>query len=223
MLATLHDPGPVDYPQARFAFDQITTVLHSREITHLDSLAHCAWDGRMYNDVDADRVTRDGGALVNGIGAAARGIVTRGILIDAPLVRDGARSGAGIGRADLIAAKQICGVTPEAGDVVLIRAGEDQRRSGALPEILPDLHRAEIAVLGSDTGNDVRPSGYDRFTHPVHQIGLVAMGLWILDALMLTDLAEACRTRGRWEFLICISAIPLAAATASPVTPIAVF
>ena len=42
-------------------------------------------------------------------------------------------------------------------------------------------------------------------------------------ALMLTDLAEACRTRGRWEFLICISAIPLTAATASPVTPIAVF
>ena len=43
------------------------------------------------------------------------------------------------------------------------------------------LRSRDVAVLGSDTGNDVTPSGYERFSNPVHQVGIVGLGLWILD------------------------------------------
>ena len=56
--------------------------------------------------------------------------------------------------------------------------------------------------MGSDTGNDVGPNPYERFTNPVHQVGIVSMGLWILDNAWLDDLAEACEQRGRWEFMM---------------------
>ena len=71
-----------------------------------------------------------------------------------------------------------------------------------MPEILPFMHERGIAVMGSDTGNDVQPSPYERFSNPVHQVGIVGMGLWILDNAWLDDLAVACAERGRWEFLI---------------------
>ncbi|MFW6174450.1 MAG: cyclase family protein, partial [Chloroflexota bacterium] len=95
--------------------------------------------------------------------------------------------------------------------------------SGPLPEILPLVRERDVAVLGSDTGNDVTPTGYDRFTNPVHQIGLVALGLWILDNAWLDDLAEECARRSRWEFLINILPLRLKGATGSPVNPVAVF
>jgi kynurenine formamidase len=49
------------------------------------------------------------------------------------------------------------------------------------------------------------------------------MGLWILDNANLEDLAEACRERNRWEFLISISPLRMQNGTGSPVNPVAVF
>ena len=81
----------------------------------------------------------------------------------------------------------------------------------------------DIAVLGSDTGNDVRPSQYAQVLQPIHQVGITAMGLWILDNADLEDLAEACRRRGRWQFMVSIGPLRLHNTTGSPVNPIAVF
>jgi hypothetical protein len=77
--------------------------------------------------------------------------------------------------------------------------------------------------MGSDTGNDVRPAQYEKVTQPIHQFGITAMGLWILDNADLEDLAEACASRGRWEFLVSINPLRLQNTTGSPVNPIAVF
>ena len=95
--------------------------------------------------------------------------------------------------------------------------------AGPSPEILPLLHEREVAVMGSDTGNDVGPNPYERFTNPVHQVGIVSMGLWILDNAWLDDLAEACEQRGRWEFMISILPLKLPTVTGSPVNPIVIF
>ena len=50
-----------------------------------------------------------------------------------------------------------------------------------------------------------RPASNWRITaavpQPIHQVGITAMGLWILDNAWLDDLSEACATRNRWEFL----------------------
>jgi kynurenine formamidase len=88
---------------------------------------------------------------------------------------------------------------------------------------LPLLREHDVAVLGSDTGNDVMPTGYERFSNPVHQVGIVAMGMWILDNAWLDDLAEACRARARWEFLFTILPLRIPNATGSPVNPVAIF
>ena len=60
-------------------------------------------------------------------------------------------------------------------------------------------------------------------SNPVHQIGIVGMGLWILDNAWLDDLAAACQARQRWEFLFTINPLRLTNATGSPVNPVAVF
>jgi kynurenine formamidase len=85
------------------------------------------------------------------------------------------------------------------------------------------FHERGIAVMGSDTGNDVRPSQYTQVTQPIHQVGITAMGLWILDNANLEDVAQACAERNRWTFMVSINPLRLHNTTGSPVNPIAVF
>ena len=92
------------------------------------------------------------------------------------------------------------GERERSGGVDPMQAGS----AGPLPELLPLVHERGVAVLGSDTGNDVVPTGYPRFSNPIHQVGIVAMGLAILDNAWLDDLAAACQARNRWEFMLCI-------------------
>ena len=49
------------------------------------------------------------------------------------------------------------------------------------------------------------------------------MGLWILENANLEALAEACRQRNCWEFLMCVGPVRLFNSMGSPLNPIAVF
>jgi kynurenine formamidase len=228
---------PGEGPDRQVASDFVGVAFHGQTVTHVDSLAHFFWDGRLYNGASSRLVRTRDGATSHSIANAQSGIVSRGILIDGPWLR-GAHNiepGDGVGLAELDAARQRCGVEPEPGDVLLLRTGQLGRRdregprpadagsAGPLPELLPVLRERDVAVLGSDTGNDVEPTGYERFTNPIHQVGIVALGLWILDNAWLDDLAEACRARRRWEFMFSIQPLRIPDATGSPVNPIAVF
>ena len=62
-----------------------------------------------------------------------------------------------------------------------------------------------------------------RVASPIHQVSIVAMGVWILDNANLEELAQACRQRNRWEFLLSIGPLALHNTTGSPVNPIAIF
>lgn len=207
-----------------FASDYVGVRMHSLAVTHLDSLAHASWENCMYNGFPSSLVD-DRGAGRLGVGAAGQGVVTRGILVDVPMLRGIERlaPGDGMGAADLDLAQAECGVQPEPGDVLLFRAGQPNLRNGPLPEVLPVLREASVAMVGSDTANDARPSGYPRFPNPFHQLGIVAMGLWILDVAWLEDLAEACARHQRWEFLFTMGPLPIGIATGSPVNPVVVF
>jgi kynurenine formamidase len=158
--------------------------------------------------------------------------------VDAPLLRgvDYIERGDGIGVADIEAAEREHGVKVEQGDVLLLRTGQLGQReitgpvdvnvdgsSGPSPEILPLLHDRGVAVMGSDTGNDIGPNPYDRFPKPVHQVGIVGLGLWILDNAWLDDLAEACKQRGKYEFMISILPLKMPTVTGSPVNPVVIF
>ena len=229
---------PGEGPDRQVAIDYFGLIFHGHTVTHVDSLAHFFWDGKTYNGHPSSVVSVAEGATELDVTAAVGGIITRGVLVDAPMLR-GVRCierGDGIGMDDISAAEERCGFKVQQGDVLLLRTGQLGLReergpvdpyvagsSGPKPEILPFMHERGVAVMGSDTGNDVQPSPYERFTNPVHQVGIVGMGLWILDNAWLDDLAVACEQRGRWQFLINILPLRLPTVTGSPVNPIAVF
>ena len=220
------------------ATDYIGMVFHGYTVTHIDSLAHFFWKGKMYNGRPSHLVSTNLGATVESIEVAAEGIVTRGVLVDVPRIRgvNWLERGEGVLPSDIEAAENQMGFQIEEGDVLLVRTGQLYRREIEGPvdfrvkgstachaSCLPLLHQRGIAVLGSDTGNDIIPPQYPNVIQPIHQGGVVAMGLWILDNANLEDLAVECARRNRWEFMLSMGPLKLTNTTGSPVNPIAIF
>ena len=66
----------------RSAVEYIGLAFHGMTVTHLDAPAHVSWDGTLYNGRPASVVRFDTGAGACAVTAAARGISTRGVLLD---------------------------------------------------------------------------------------------------------------------------------------------
>jgi len=227
----------VSYRPNAAAIDYIGMVFHGVSVTHVDSLAHFFWNGKTYNGKPAHLVSTSLGATVCAVTAAKQGFISRGVLVDVPMIRgvEWVERGEGVMPSDIRAAEERCGFKVEEGDILLIRTGQLYRRNVEGPvartagstacqaACLPLFHERGVAVMGSDTGNDVSPAHYQKVPQPIHQVGITAMGLWILDNANLEDLAEACRQRNRWQFMVSIGPLPLHNTTGSPVNPIAVF
>ncbi len=216
----------------------IGMVFHGLDVTHLDSLAHLFWDGKMYGGAPASLVSDRQGALKHDVLAVSNGIVTRGVLLDIARLRgvDVLAADDHIYPEDLEAAEQAAGVRLEPGDVLLVRTGEggariaqkrdynaNKPRSGYQAACLPWLHERGIAMIGSDVAQDPTPTGYRTVSMPVHMVGIVAMGLWLIDNCQLEDLAATCARLNRWEFQFALAPIRFQGVTGSPTNPIAVF
>ena len=106
-------------------------AFHGYHITHMDSLAHFFWQGKMYNGRPPHLVSTGLGATVESIELAGNGIATRGVLVDAPMIRgvDWIERGEGVMPEDILAAEEQCGFTIEEGDVLLVRTGNLHRRN----------------------------------------------------------------------------------------------
>ena len=105
-----------------------------------------------------------------------------------------ARAGEGVMPEDLEAAEHAQGVRVEsgrhpAGAHRLLRAaagrGPAQPARGRLARaprgLLPWLRERGVAMLGTDTHNDVGPLTLPGIGNAFHVVGLVAMGLWLID------------------------------------------
>ena len=92
-----------------------------------------------------------------------------------------------------------------------------------LQQFVGPLAERDIAMLGTDTSNDVRPSAYPNIATPLHTVSLVALGLWLIDNANLEQLAVACHQRQRYTFMLCLGPLRLRRVTGSPVNPIALF
>ena len=72
---------------AQGSSDFFGMVFHGFSITHVDSLAHFFWEGKMYNGRPAHLISTGMGATVESIELAKDGIVSRGLLVDVPRIR----------------------------------------------------------------------------------------------------------------------------------------
>ncbi len=222
------------------AAETLNFGFHGGAYTHLDSPAHMFWDAQMYNGRPAERVDAVEGATWGAVTAAADGLVTRGVLLDIPASRgiDWLEPGDPVLPSDLDGAAQRQGVTVGPGDAVLLRTGYSRYRhetghvwestdnltqAGWHASCLPWLHERDVAYIAADTSNDVMPSGIDGVFMPIHSIGLVAMGLWLVDNCDLEACAATAAALSQWDFLLAVSPIRFAGVTGSPVNPIATF
>jgi kynurenine formamidase len=219
-----------------FSNERLSLTFHGNTFTHLDSPCHLFWDGQIYNGRPHSLVGVETGSAWAAVTAAADGIVTRGVLLDVAAAREvpWLEPGQGVTPDDLERAERRQGVRVGSGDAVLLRTGygRARREGGAVTGFaqagwhassLPWLHDRGVALIGADTPQDVQPSGYDAVLMPVHAVGLVAMGLWLLDNCDLEACAATATELGQWDFQLAVAPVRLAGTSGSPVNPIATF
>lgn len=221
--------GIEGYEAAR---DHLALDVHGLWTTHVDALSHMFVRGRMYGGRPASDVRSDG-AHSNTVLSMADGVIGRGVLLDVPRTLGvGFLEGTDVVTvADLEATEAAQGVRVGPGDIVLVAWGREARRnatrrfdgfSGLHPECLRWLAERDVAVLGSDGISDPMPFlGTPQWPFPIHQIGIVAMGLPLLDNARLADLGSRCAEAGRWEFLFTMAPLRITRGTGCPVNPVA--
>ena len=221
----------------RGAAEFIGMVFHGQSITHIDAMSHYSWKGNLYNGKPANLITSRQGAQTHSIEAAYSGIITKGILLDLPKLRgvEYLDPNEPVMPLDLLEAEEAQGVKIEEGDILLVRTGNYKMRLANPPAqsgepmtacqvaCTPLFKERGIAMLGTDTSNDFRPSHYSTVGSPLHTMCLVTMGLWLIDNANLEELSEACARRNRYEFMLTLAPLRLRNVTGSPVSPIALF
>ena len=216
--------------------DTYTITHHGYAHTHMDSLCHFFYKGKMFNGVPQEVVTEKGAGKMS-ILNFKNGIMTRGVLMDMARLKgvDFLEPGTAIYPEDLDAWEKKAGLKVRAGDVVLIRTGrwalrdakgpwEVARKSAGLHASCAKwLKSRDVAILGSDAASDVLPSGVEGVTQPIHTLVLVAMGMPILDNCDLELIGREANRRQRWEFLLTASPLAVPGGTGSALNPIATF
>lgn len=217
--------------------DFIGLSFHGLTVTHLDSLCHQFWNGQMYNGKPASLVNAQQKATAGNIDQAQNGVVTRGVLLDIAKVKgkDWLEAGEPVFTEDLEAAEAAQGVKVEEGDALCVRLGWYKRRQevgaptaaegrpGLHAETLPWLHERGVSIITADASWDVAPSDYPQLGLPIHRVGIVGMGLWLIDAANFEELAQTCQQLNRWDFMFMVAPLRFYNATGSPVNPLAVF
>lgn len=224
-----------DADDACWSDDVITMGLQA--CTHWDGLAHVSYSDKIYNGFPASSTTADRGATKCGIHKVGS-IVSRAILLDVAraLGHDVLPPGHPIRQTDLDAAAEQARVTPEPGDIVLVRTGQmtffkRRDREGYLLGDQPGLttdtigwfRRHDIAAVAIDTlAMEVFPCEDAAVLFPVHMIQLRDMGLTQGQNFDLEALAAHCAVEGVYETLLVANPEPVTGGTGAPVHPVAI-
>ena len=226
MLSMGSTPGVTSHSE------RTTIAPHGPIHTHFDAPSHFFYNELMYNGIPRTAVTEHGAEKL-AVTIASTGIHTRGVLIDLPRLKrvPYLEPGTSILVSDLEASLKAAQLELRPGDAVFIRTGRSSMPVTPPPMRIAGLHvstvrwlrQHDVAVLGSDVGADVWPSGVVGVRSPVHTLLLVAMGTPILDNCDLEELGRATAERKRWDFLLTIAPLRISGATGSAVNPVAVF
>src|SRR2546427_5540817 len=174
--------------------DLISVFYHGWAHTHMDSLCHMFYKGKMFNGFPQEDVTTQGATKL-AVTNFKNGFLSRGILMDIPRLKGVPylEPGTAIYPEDLDAWEKKAGVKIGSGDIVLIRTGRwavrDLKGPWEISKNAAGLHAScakwlkarDVAVLGTDAASDVMASGGAGENQPVHQLLRLAMGVPIFD------------------------------------------
>ena len=207
--------------------DTYKVSYHGYAHSHIDALCHILYKDQTYNGYARAEVNTEKGCTKLGIQQLKNGVVTRGILIDIPRLRNlpYLEPGTPVYPEDLEAWEKKVGVKVGPGDAILLRTGRWLRREkvgpwGLIPpdpqageagyhvSTVPWMRKRDVAFIAADVSNDVRPSGVPEVVQakvrsmPVHSLTIVAMGAYIIDALDFEEAAEVAAKLNRYEFFL---------------------
>jgi kynurenine formamidase len=219
------------------AMDLYTIWHHGSIITHIDALCHYSFQGKIYNGYARSDIQEGVGCPQNGIERQKTGIITRGVLVDIPLMKGVPylEPGTPVYASDLDAWEKYAGVKIGSGDAVFLRTGRWARRdkegawnvavnaAGFHASVMPWLKQRDVALFGNDGVTDVQPSGVAGSPRPIHQVAIVALGLPLVDVMDLEAVAKEAAQRRRWDFLLTAAPVPVDGGTGFPLNPIATF
>jgi kynurenine formamidase len=209
--------------------EMITTEL-GQVGTQIDGFGHQSIGNSLYNCVPMDKAATRTGFSKLGIEKAGT-LFTRGVVIDVAGLRGVEMLGDRyeITAQDLQEALKRQKLTLEPGDAVLIHTGfgrlwekDNVRYYRTQPGLgigaAEWLAGQEPMIVGSDTCCvEVNPNPNPDLSSPVHQILLVARGIYLVENLKLDELVQ----KGVHEFAFVVQPLKLRGATGSAVAPVA--
>jgi kynurenine formamidase len=233
------NPSPFEHTMLPpgFFLDRFGVSYHGYAHSHIDALCHILYRDQTYNGYPRAEVNTEQRCTKLGIDVLEDGVVSRGVLMDIPRLRNVPylEPGTPIFTEDLEAWEQRAGVRVEPGDVVLVRTGRWARRAALGPwnvaqqaagvhaSVAPWFRARGVAIAGSDAALDVTPSRVEGVNLAVHALFITAMGIHLLDNQDLEAVADTAARLNRWEFMVTIAPMPVAGGTGSPVNVIATF
>ncbi|NVJ24090.1 cyclase family protein [Myxococcus sp. AM011] len=237
-------PSPLEHqmlfhgeaPESTYSADRLALGFHGWSHTHLDALCHVFDEGRTYNGYAQSKVDAKGCSVLS-VNTVRDGLTTRGVLIDMAAFKGVPylEPGTPIHAADLEAWERKTKVKVTSGDAVIVRTGRWARRAAVgawdVSSHSPGLHVSSVewlaargvAVVATDVGLDVLPSGVEGLLIPVHLLLINTLGVHVIDNADLEALAKVATARGRYDFLLSIAPLAVEGGTGSPVNPIATF
>ena len=211
--------------------EEIVTTELGQVGTQIDGFGHQSIGNSLYNCFKIDEVATRTGFSRLGIEKAGA-LITRGVLIDVAALRGVEMLGDRyeITAQDLQDALQRQNLTLETGDAIIINTGfgrlwgqDNARYFRTQPGLgigaAEWLARQSPMIVGSDTCCvEVNPNPDPNLSSPVHQILLVANGIYLVESLKLDELVE----KRIHEFAFIVEPLKLRGATGSSVAPVAV-
>lgn len=217
--------------------DTYSVSYHGYAHSHIDALCHILYKDQTYNGHARTEVLSEKGCTQLGVENLRNGVVTRGVLIDIPRLKNlpYLEPGTPVFVEDLEAWEKKANVKVSAGDAIFLRTGRWARRAALGPwavgqneagyhaSVAPWLKARGVAFLGSDSAQDVVPSLVEGVNLPVHTLAITALGVDILDNQDLEAVAETAARLNRWEFLLTVAPVPVTGGTGFPANALAIF
>jgi kynurenine formamidase len=232
------NPSPFEHTMnPGFFMDTYKVSYHGYAHSHIDALCHILYKDQTYNGYPRAEVNTEKGCTKLGIDNLKNGIVTRGILIDIPRLKNVAylEPGTAIYVEDIEAWEKKAGVKVASGDAVFVRTGRWARReklgpwnvaqnaAGVHASVAPWFKARGVAFAGSDAALDVTPSLVEGNNLPVHTLFINAMGIHLLDNQDLEALSATAAKLNRWQFMMTIAPVPVTGGTGFPLNALATF